>query len=239
VLLFVSLLALRLPGDPVLAQNAKTLAGKVLFPDGTPVADARVTATTDCQTYHAGYRLVRFATTSLDGTFSMAAFGEDCQRYRFTADKRDDFWLRTGDDVFYGGSNGTSPVLDLSLASASQPVTILLGARGGKVDIQVWDNATKRFIYALVSIEHKPVEGKKFGSEDIATGKDGSADTLFLPAGDYTASVEQFQCRDKIFWAITPPVFTFTAVGGERSVLKVSIDVRSIKSTPHGVKCVP
>lgn len=228
----------------VRAQNRGMLTGSVLYPDGTPAAGAKVTATTDCETYHAGYRLVQYATAGLDGAFLMAAFGEGCQRYRFSANKSDDFWLETGDDIFLGQSNGTIPTLDLSSTPVPGPVAIMLGARGGKVDLQVWDVATARFIHATVMINHKPVVGKKFGSEEVATGKDGSPDTLFLPAGEYVASVDQYQCRDKEFWSATPPTFPFAVNAGERQNLKIPIDVRLIRNlstyaNPRGKRCLP
>jgi hypothetical protein len=236
-LLFIGMLGLVLHGSTTLAQNNKILAGRVLFPNGTPAPDARVTVKTDCQ--NAGYSLVKYAIASPDGSFFVPAFGEDCQRYRLTADKREEFWLETGEDKVFYRANGVSATLDISSDSPLQPALIVLGARGGKIDVQVWDNATNQFIYALVSIEHKPVVGKTFGSMEIATGHDGSPDTLFLPAGDYTASVEQFKCHEKLFWAIRPPVFPFTAVAGERNELKISIDAGLIEGSPGNGKCVP
>ena len=71
----------------------------------------------------------------------------------------------------------------------------------------VWDAATARFIPAMLSIDHKAVEGKTFGSMDIATGEDGSADTLLLPPGEYVASVLQYQCGTKEYWAAVRPQF--------------------------------
>jgi len=195
------------------AQVGRTIRGTVLYPDGSAAPRATVTATTICD--HASYRLVKQETTADDGSFSIESFGEDCYRYRLSANKSGDFWLETGDaastspqGVFYSGPNGTYPTVDvLSTASPPAPVTIELGQRGGKVDLQVWDRATSRFIYAILSIDRRPVEGKKFGSEEIATGMDGSLDTLFLPPGDYVASVVQYQCKGKEFWAAMPPEF--------------------------------
>ncbi len=201
-----------------------------------------VTAATTCETGETGYHLVRQATAAADGTFSIPAFGEECQRYRLTADKRSDFWLETGDAVFYGSSNGTAPTLDFSAVSASAPVTIVLGQRGGRIDFRVWDTATAHFIYAELGIERKLVEGKKFGSMWIATGKDGSVDTLLLPQGEYVASVLQYQCGDKEYWAAAPPQFPFEVTAGIVQEPKIVIDVHSIKSSrtysnPRGKKC--
>ncbi len=179
----------------------------VAFPDGTPVQGATVTATTICESREGGYRLVKQATTTPEGTFSIPAFGGGCNQYRLTAGRRADFWIETGDCVFCGGPNGKSPTVNLSAASAPKPVTIVLGQRGGAIDFRVWDAATARFIPAMLSIDHKAVEGKTFGSMDIATGEDGSADTLLLPPGEYVASVLQYQCGTKEYWAAVRPQF--------------------------------
>jgi hypothetical protein len=227
------------------------LRGTVWFPDGTPVPGATVTATTVCESGEAGISLVKKATTTPEGTFSIAAFGERCHQYRLTANKREDFWLETGGTVepgnmaavFYVSPNGTSPTVDLSsITSPPQPITIMLGLRGGWVDFKVWDTATGRFIYAELSIERKPTEAKKFGSLQIATGKDGSADTVLLPPAEYVASILQYQCGTKEYWAAAPPQFSFEVTAGNKQEPKIELDVRTIKSlktyaNPDGKKC--
>ena len=233
------------------AQDLPMLRGTVSFPDGTPVPGATVTATTVCDSGEAGVSLVKKATTTPEATFSIAAFGEGCHQYRLTANKREDFWLETGDShsrsgaaaAFYVGPNGTSPTVDLPSATSSpQPITIVLGLRGGWVDIRVWDTAASRFIYAELLIERKPIEGKKFGSVQIATGKDGSADTLLLPPAEYVASVLQYQCGTKEYWAAVPPQFPFEVTAGNKQEPKIELDIRTMKSSktyanPHGKKC--
>ena len=102
--------------------------------------------------------------------------------------------------------------------------------------------AAGRFIYAELGIERKPAEAKKFGSMQIATGKDGSADTLLLPPGEYVASVLQYQCGTKEYWASAPPHFSFEVTAGNKQEPKIELDVRTLKSlktyaNPYGKKC--
>lgn len=227
--------------ESVSAQEGMPLRGVVLFPTGAPAAGATVNAITACD--GPGYRLVSQATTA-DGTFSIAPFGEDCRRYRFTANKRSDFWLETGEDVFYGGQNGTSPTIDLSSAPAPNPIIVRLGQQGGRVVFRVWDTATNQFIYAELGIEHQPIEHKRLGSMETATGKDGSANRLLLPSGEYVASVITYRCRDKQYWSATQPLFPFNVVARETTERKIVIDVRQIASVktyanPSGNKCRP
>jgi hypothetical protein len=226
----------------VWAQEISMLRGTVAFPDGTPVQEATVTATTICENGEAVYRLVKQATTTPEGTFSIPAFGGGCNQYRLTAGREADFWIETGDCVFCGGPNGTPPTVNLSAASAPETITIVLGQRGGAVDFRVWDAATARFIRAMLRIDHTPVEGKTFGSMEIATGKDGSPDRLLLPPGEYVASVLQYQCGTKEYWAAAPPQFSFEVTSGNKQDAQISADVRTIKSlktyaNPRGRKC--
>jgi hypothetical protein len=242
MILWIIFALLPAPQGSLWAQEIPLLRGTVVFADGTPVRDATVTAVTICEKGEAGYRLVRQATATPEGTFSIPAFGEGCNQYRLTAGRLADFWIETGDCVFCGGPNGTPPTVDLSAGSVPEPVTIVLGQRGGMVDFWVWDAATARFIRAMLSIDHKAVEGKTFGSMEIATGKDGSADTLLLPPGEYVASVLQYQCGTKEYWAAVPPQFSFEVRAGSRQEQRISVDVRTLKSlktyaNPHGRKC--
>jgi hypothetical protein len=242
VLLVVAFALLQALQHSAWSQDSPVLRGTVLFPDGTPAHEATVTATTACENGEGGYRLARQATTTPEGTFSIPPFGEGCNQYRLTAGKAADFWIETGDCVFCGAPNGMPPTVNLSAASAPEPITIVLGQRGGTTDFRVWDAATARFMRAMLRIDHKPVEGKTFGSMDIATGKDGSADTLLLPPGEYVASVLQYQCGTKEYWAAVPPQFSFEVTAGNKQEPKISVDVRTIKSSktyanPHGRKC--
>ncbi len=201
-----------------------------------------MTAKTACDDM--GYHLVSQAKSSEDGTFSIPPFGENCRRYQFSANKRSDFWMETGEDNLNGGLNGTSPAIDLSSTSDPNPVTIKLGQQGGRVDFQVWDIATKHFIYAMLSLKHQPVAGKTFGSEMFATGKDGAADTLLLPPGEYLVSIDSYQCRDRQYIPAAQMCFPLSVASGRQQQKEYRIDVRLIKAsralgTPYGRKCKP
>ena len=106
---------------------------------------------------------------------------------------------------------------------------IMLGSRGGLVSFRVWDTATNRFVYAGLYLKRMPVSGKKFGSMNIATGHDGSPDTLLLPVGQYEVSVERYSCRGTDYFTVKPPRETFTVEAGLRTEKDISVDVRQIK----------
>lgn len=103
----------------------------------------------------------------------------DCNRIRLFAKKTEDLWLETGPDVLSGEDNGTAPVV---VIPSSATTKITMGSRVGSISYRVWDKATNRFIRAGLYIKRMPVTGKKFGSVQIATGPDGSPDTLLLAA---------------------------------------------------------
>lgn len=223
-----------------LCQVKDSLRGIVILPSGVPIQGATVTIRTECS--GSGFTLSKETTTAPDGTFAVPIFGNDCQHYRFSASKKGDFWLETGEAVFYGGPNGASPILDSSSANAFNPVTIKLGVQGGRVDFQVWDSSAGRFIYSLLEIERRPIDHKKYGSMEIATGKDGSADTLLLPPGEYSASVVMYQCGDKQYSAVVYPTLYFSVIPNANQKVKITIDVRTIKNSktyanPGGEKC--
>ena len=71
--------------------------------------------------------------------------------------------------------------------------------------------------------------GKKFGSVQIATGRDGSPDTLLLPAGDYEVVVEQYSCGAADYFALNPPRERFAVQAGQVTAKDISVDVRLIK----------
>jgi hypothetical protein len=224
------------------AQASTPLRGRVVFPDGTPAPGATVTVKTACDDM--GYHLVSQAKTSEDGTFSIPPFGENCRRFQFTASKRSDFWMETGEDNLNGGLNGTSPAIDLSLTPDPSPVTIKLGQQGGRVDVQVWDIATERFVYATLSLKHQPAAGRIFGSEMFATGKNGSSETLLLPPGEYFVNIDSYQCRDRQYVPPEQLCFPLSVASGTQQRKELQIDVRLIKAmrafgTPYGRKCSP
>ena len=220
------------------------ISGVVRYPAGTPSADATVSAVTQCQE-DPHINFVQEAKTSADGTFHIPRFLESaCNRVQLSAKKLDDLWLKTGHDVFYERDNGTTPVVEAALLNPPTVVEITLGRRGALVAFRVWDVATARFIRAELYLKREPVPGAKFGSMQIATGRDGSADTLLLPEGEYDISVEQYSCKGADYFTANPPHETLTVVAGQRVAKDISVDVRQIKpmksySNPHGKPCEP
>lgn len=208
-----------------------------------PSAGATVSAVTECsQDVHVKY--VKDVKTSTDGSFYVPPFPSGCNRVRLTAKKAEDLWLKTGHDVFYEGDNGTTPIVEASATGSPTTVEIKLGTRGGLVSFRVWDAASHRFIYAELYVKRMPMPGVVFGSMQIATGRDGSPDTLLLPAGQYEISVEQYSCQEAIYLAASPSRETVIVEAGERLAKDISVDVRLIKAmksydNPGGKACEP
>lgn len=110
------------------------------------------------------------------------------------------------------------------------------------MQFRVWDKATRRFIWAAVNLERLPVPGARFGSMEFATGRDGSADTLFLPEGEYQFSIRLYACNNADYLAASSGHETFRVETGQRVAKDVSLDVRQIKplpsyNNPHGKPC--
>jgi len=214
--------------------------GVVRLPDGTPLEGATVTARTVCE--ETGLSFVQEVRTSADGSFYVPPFATGtCNRIRLLAKKTEDLWLETGHDVLSGEDNGTAPVIVIP-SSASTEIT--MGSRGGSLSFRVRDKATDRFIWAELYIQRVPVPGKKFGSVQIATGRDGSPDTLLLPAGDYEVAVEQYSCGGVDYFSVNPPRERFAVQVGQVTAKDISVDVRLIKSAhsyanPQARPCKP
>jgi hypothetical protein len=218
------------------------LRGRVLYPDGSPASGANVRAETICR--DSSVHFVADAVTDLDGGFVVASFDPFCGEVRFTAEYRSAFWLRTGEQVFYAGQNGTTPEIDLKSGMPPEPVTIRLEARGGAVELRVWDEATRRFIQAGLIIGRSLTEGRPGGGMSIATGKDGSSHTLFLPIGIYTVSLWYYPCGIKTYFASEKPEDTFEIVPTERisktlTVNTFELGASSSYDNPGGEKCRP
>ncbi|MEE8201744.1 MAG: carboxypeptidase-like regulatory domain-containing protein [Candidatus Acidoferrales bacterium] len=218
------------------------MTGRVLYPDGRPAAGATVTVTTVCEevTVH----LARETKTAEDGSFVLESFDPGCNRIQFTAAKREEYWLETGEDSLYTGTNGTAPTVTLSPGSPPPPITIILGQRGGEVEIQVWDIATKRFIYAGLEFQRRPIEGQTFPFVYISTGEDGASHTVFLPVGEYEIALNYFDCRGKTYFADDLPQERFVVLEGEHRIEQLSVDitqveVRSSYDNPGGERCKP
>jgi len=190
----------------------------------------------------APFQLVQETKTAADGSFNLQFVDAECKRIRLSASKIDEFWLKTGMDVFYTKENGTAPVIEATETGSPAEAVITLGERRGLVQFRVWDKATERFIYAEVYLARLPVPGAKFGSMLFATGKDGSPDTLFLPEGEYEFSVEQYACNGKVYFAANPLKETFKVEAGRPLSKDFSLDVRQIRpqssyDNPRGKPC--
>ena len=202
-----------------------------------------MSATTDCK--EMGYNLVQEARTAPDGSFYIPGFLDaNCKRVRLSAAKTEDLWLRTGRDVFYDGDIGATPVVEVPASGSPVQTEIALGIRGASVSFRVRDTATDRYIWSELYVKRFPVPGAKFGSIEIATGHDGSPDTLLLPAGQYEVFVDQFACKEAQYFVKNPPRETFTVQVGQKIAKDIVIDVRLIKpaktySNPRGVLCKP
>lgn len=177
-----------------------------------------------------GYNRSQQATTSTDGSFYVPPFLDvSCNRIRLSSQKMDDLWLKTGHDIFYGGDNGTTPVVEASQSGPPKTAEITLGDRGGLISFRVRDTATDRFIWAGLYLQRATVPGRKFGSMQIATGRDGSPDRVLLPAGEYVISVEWYSCKGVDYFTVNPPRDTLTVEAGQRSAKDILVDIRAIK----------
>jgi len=230
-------------GQDVTPRSSGGISGFVRYPDGTPSAGATISAVTECK--EMGYNRVQEVKTSTDGSFYVPPFLDvSCSRVRLSAEKLEDLWLKTGHGVFYGEDNGTTPVVEASESGSPTTTEIRLGNRGGSVSFRVWDVASHRFIYAELLVKRLPVPGAVFGSMQIATGRDGSPDTLLLPAGQYGISIGQYSCREAVYFTANPSRETLTVQAGERLTKDFSVDVRLIKpmksyDNPRGKLCEP
>ena len=248
VISFVLVVAVSAAGQDVVHRSSGGISGVVRYPDGTPSAGATVSAVTECKNRSEGDTSVSFVQevkTSTDGSFYVPPFlNSSCDHIRLSAGKLEDLWLKTGHEVFYGGDNGTMPVVDASRSGSPTTTEITLGNRGALVSFRVRDSATERFIWAGLDLERVPVPGAKFGSMTIATGRDGSADTLLLPAGQYEIFIERYSCKGADYFTVSPPRETLTVEAGQRIAKDISIDVRLIQpmksyNNPRGRRCKP
>jgi hypothetical protein len=216
------------------------ISGTVQYPDGKPSAGATVTGITACS--QEPYHLVKTTKTSSDGSFRLPPFDSECNRIQLSASNVEELWLKTGLDVFYPKENGTAPIVDIT--ATGSPTVIILGERGAVVALRVRDAATEQFIWARLHLERRPVPGAKFGTMLFATGRDGSADTLFLPGGEYEISVESYACNGTDYLVANPPRETLIVEAGQRVAKDISLNVRQIKpvrssDNPHAKPCEP
>jgi len=214
-------------------ESPQPLRGNVVFLDGTAAQGAKVRASAICN----GVSLVQDATTAQDGSFSFPLFhreipdGSDaaCTQYRFGASKQEDFWLPSDTRVFTG-VEPIVPTVNLPISFPLQPVQIVLRVRGGEVSFRVWEVSTGRFVGAGLDLDGKAIEGKKLGAMLLATGEDGSEDTLLLPPGEYTVKVSAYPARQTMYCPLRESVSSsFIVKPGTRLQETITIDARKIK----------
>jgi hypothetical protein len=105
-----------------------SIRGRVVYPDSSAASRATVVATPVCEGMP--IRPLETALTATDGTFLVRMLSTPCDTIRLTAEKRDDFSLRTGEDPLYPRQNGTTPEVRLLADAVPEPVTIRLDLRG-------------------------------------------------------------------------------------------------------------
>lgn len=218
------------------------VSGIVRYTDGSPSSEAVVEAITNCND-DAHERFVQKFTTSSDGSFYVPPFS-NCNHIRLSAEKREDFWLKTGREVFYESDNGTTPEVDAPIIGSPVVTEIRFGRQGGLVSFRVRDAASDRFIYAELQLERTPMPGTKFGSMLIATGHDGSSDALLLPAGEYKISLESYSCHGKTYFTNGAHNESLSVQSGQKLAKDISVDLRAIKpirsyDNPKAKPCSP
>jgi hypothetical protein len=192
IVLVLSTLAIGQGAEP---RYSGAVEGLVFYPDGTPIRGATVSAATECNDM---VRRVKEVKTSTDGSFYVPPFRDaSCNRVRLSAKKFEDLWLKTGHEVFYVGDNGTAPIVEASRSGSPTQTEITLENRGASVSFRVRDTATDRFIWSRLYLERMPVSGATFGSMLIETGRDGSPDTLLLPAGNTRFLLSGMTARER------------------------------------------
>jgi hypothetical protein len=203
------------------------VAGVVRFPGGSPSPDATVLAVTNCKS-DVHVSSVQEVKTSSDGSFYVPPFfASGCNHVLLSASKVEDFWLKTGREVFYEAENGTTLEVDAPWTGPPSTAEIKLDRQGGLVSFRVWDVASHQFIWAELRIK-RPVPGSQFDSVQIATGRDGSAFTRLLPAGQYEILVEQYSCHGTDYFSASPPRENLTVKLGQKTAKEISVDVRTI-----------
>ncbi len=214
------------------------MRGQVAYPDGSPSVGATVVATTVCQDDLS--HLVQKTLTATDGSFVIESFDNGCGKVRFTAEKRDGFWLRTGSDPFYSSPNGTAPEVSVTSEIPPAPVKIHLDRRGGELELRVWDTGAERYIKAGIMVD---CPGAWCGAMSTATVADGELYTVFLPPRQYRVSINWYYCGSKTYFPDNkPPSITIDVVEGELRTATLMVDVKAIQArssydNPNGAQC--
>jgi hypothetical protein len=197
--------------------------GRVLYPDGSPAAGAKVIAISACS--DSSFHFVVEAASDSDGLFTIKSFDPQCNRIRFSAEKRDMFWLKTGSDFSYPHGNGTTPEVEVSNNIPPEPVVIKLELQGAELEISVWDEATEHAIYAEMNVN---CIDKKCWILDIATGNKGEAHRIFVARHRYKIQLKSFLCGDKTYFAKDGPSITVDADEVKRKPVVLKVNTRLI-----------
>ena len=215
------------------------VSGVVRYPDGSPTPHAEVRARTECDDDL--ITLSKTVKTAIEGSFYVPPFlSSHCDHVLLTAEKPEDFWLRTGREIFYESDNGTTAEVDAPRTGRPIMTDIKLGKQGGLVSFRVRDVPRDRFIWAELQLEHVPVPEVEFGSMRIAT----NSPALLLPAAQYKIFLESYSCDGKNYFTDGVPLEPLTVEAGEKVTKDLSVDVRIIKpirsaDNPKGKPCEP
>jgi hypothetical protein len=216
------------------------VSGVVRYPDGSPSPHAEVWARTLCDDDL--ITLSKTVKTAGDGSFYVPPFlSSHCDHILLTAEKPEDFWLRTGRELFYECDNGTTPEVDAPRTGKPITTEIRLGRQGGFVSVRVRDVTSDRFIWAELRIERVPrVPEADFNSMHIST----NSPAVLLPAAQYEIFLESYSCHGKNYFTDGVPLESLTVEAAEKVTKDFSVDVRVIKPTssaqnPKGEPCEP
>jgi hypothetical protein len=216
------------------------VSGVVRYPDGSPTPHAEVRARTECDDDL--ITLSKTVKTAIEGSFYVPPFlSSHCDHVLLTAEKPEDFWLRTGREIFYESDNGTTPEVDMPRTGNPILTEIRLGRQGGFVSFRVRDVTSDRFIWAELRIERvPPVPEADFNFMRTATGPP----TLLLPAAQYKIFLESYSCHCKNYFTDGVPLELFTVEAAKTVTKDLSVDVRAIKpirsaANPEGKPCEP
>jgi hypothetical protein len=244
-----------LAAAPQKVSHTGGISGVVRYPDGSPSFGATVTAVTNCTVTPGHLTNVIWVKTTSDGFFYVPPFlSSDCNHILLRAEKPEDFWLRTGREIFYESDNGTTPEVDAPGTGKPVNTEIRLGRQGGFVSVRVRDISSDRSIWAELRIERvPPAPEADFNFERIST----NSPPLLLPAAQYNVFLESYSCHGKNYFTDSVRLehgkeyFTdrvrlepLTVEVGKKVTKDFSVDVRVIKSissseNPEGKPCEP
>jgi hypothetical protein len=219
------------------------VSGVVRYPDGLPSSHATVMATTNCRVDPAHpISLSKEVKTASDGTFYVPPFlSSECNRILLRAEKPEDFWLRTGRELFYESDNGTTPEVVAPRTGKPVLTQIKLGRQGGFVSVRVRDVTSDRFSWAELRIEREPpVPEADFNFMNIDT----NSPAVLLPAAQYRVFLKSYSCHGKNYFTDGVPLESLTVEAAEKVTKDYLIDLRAIKPTrssenPEAKPCDP